>query len=89
LMNLDFQKTIIFGKITNLSTQGEYITFEAVKIKMIIFSGFSLNNYISGEQMIILKDYRGLVGVRYILAFCKTININSIIGFHTKMGETQ
>ena len=66
-----FQIGFIFGKITNLSSQGEYIQFEAVKTRLITFSPFRFNNYVSGEKFTISKNYKGLVGVRYIFALCK------------------
>jgi len=64
----------IFGKITNLSSQGEFIQFEAVKTRVIIFSPFSFNTYVSNEKLTVSKDYRGLIGVRHIFALCKILN---------------
>jgi nitrous oxidase accessory protein len=69
----EFVRAFIFGKITNLSTQGDYITFEAVKTRVITFSPFSFNTYLSGEQFIISKEYRGLVGGRYIFSLCEIL----------------
>jgi ABC-type transport system substrate-binding protein len=73
-------RAFIFGKIANLSTQGDYMTFEAVKTRMITFSPFSFNTYISGENFIILKnDFIGRVLIRphsyysYIIALCKIL----------------
>jgi len=59
---------IIIGKTTNLSTQGDYITFEAIKTRVITFFPFNFNTYISGEKITISKDYRGFVGLRNIFA---------------------
>lgn len=69
----EFQKAFIFGKITNLSSQGDYITFEAVKTRVITFSPFSFNSYVSGEVFVISKEYQGFAGVRYIFALCKIL----------------
>jgi parallel beta-helix repeat protein len=65
------QKAFIFGKLTNFSSQGDYITFEAVKTCVITIRPFSFHKYVSGEMCIISKDYLGLIGVRYIFALCK------------------
>jgi len=65
------QRAFIFGKITNLSSKGDYITFEAVKTRVITFSLFSFNTYVSGEKFAISKEYQGFIGVHYIFARCK------------------
>lgn len=69
----EFQKAFIFGKITNLSSQGDYISFEAVKTRVVIFSPFSFSIYVSGEKFTISKEYKGLIGIRYIFACCKML----------------
>jgi PKD repeat protein len=69
----EFQNAIIFGKITNLSGYEEYITFEAVKTRMITFAPPIFNTYMSGERFSILKDYQGFVGIRYIFTLCKVL----------------
>jgi len=67
----ELKNAFIFGKITNLSTQEDYITFEAVKARAVTFSPFNYKPYVSGEKFTISKDYRGLVGAWYIFALCK------------------
>ena len=64
---------IIFGTITNLTAQGDYIQFEAVKTRVITIYPLSFNTYLSGEKFSVTKDYKGLIGVRYIFAFCKML----------------
>lgn len=66
-----FLTTFIFGRITNLTTIEGVITFEAVNIRCITFLPFTFNHYISGEKIIILKDYFGLVRTRFIFALCE------------------
>jgi len=66
----EFETTLIFGRITNLNTEGDIITFEAVNIRCITFFPFSFNHYSSGETITISKDYMGLVGTRFIFALC-------------------
>jgi parallel beta-helix repeat protein len=69
----EFQIAFIFGKITNLSTQGDYITFEVVKTRVITFAPFSFITYASGEEFIILKEHLGFINIQYVLAFCKIL----------------
>ena len=66
-------RAFIFGKIANLSSQGEHMSFEAVKTRVVTFSPFSFNTYMSGEKFTISKDYQGFIGVRYIFARCKIL----------------
>jgi len=70
-------RAFIFGKITNLSSQGDYIQFEAVKTRVIIFSPFSFITYVSGEKFTIPNDYIGrmIISSRYmyIIALCKIL----------------
>jgi hypothetical protein len=64
--------TIIFGKIAGLATGDPYVTFNAVKVKCIQFSPFVFIPYNSNEQIIISKDYIGLITPNMVLAICKT-----------------
>jgi PKD repeat protein len=70
---LNFQKVFIFGKITNISTQGEYITFDAVRIGIAAFFPFNFTIYLSGENFTIAKEYRGFVGARFIFSLCNRL----------------
>ena len=71
---VEFVSTFMFGRITNLNTTGEHITFEAVNVRTITLSPFSFISYTSGELITILKDYTGLLGalfgVQFIFATC-------------------
>lgn len=66
----EFVSTFIFGRLDNLTTEGEIITFEALNIRCATFFPFTFNAYTSGELLTISKDYFGLVGARFIFAFC-------------------
>jgi len=65
--------SFIFGKITNLQTQGSYITFEAVKLRVITFAPFTANIYNYGETCEITDDYIGFLSVRYVFARCQFV----------------
>ncbi len=71
---VEFVSTFMFGRIINLNTTGEYITFNAVNVRVITLSPFSFIPYTSGELITILKDYTGLLGalfgVQFIFATC-------------------
>jgi len=73
LMKPDFQRAFIFGTITNLSSQGKCITFDAVETRVIIFFPPSVNTYSSSEKFIIFDKYFPFIGARYIFALCKIL----------------
>jgi len=66
----EFKTTFIIGKITNLNTEGDIITFEAVNIRCIQFFPFGLIPYTSGEPIIISEDYMGVLTPKFIFAVC-------------------
>ena len=65
-----FKTTFLIGKLDNLNTDGDTITFEAVNIRCIQFAPFGFIPYTSGEQITISKDYMGLLTPRFIFALC-------------------
>ena len=69
----EFQNAFIRGKITNLSSQGDYITFKAVKTRVRTFSPWSFNINKSGEKFIISKNKLGFIGPHYIFALCEIL----------------
>ncbi len=85
-----FIQHFIFGRITNLGTVGEYINFNAIKLRVIGFRPFSFSVFTHGEYITILKDYTGVIKPRFIFAMCKmsieterTINfLNNSFRFH-------
>jgi len=71
---VEFVSTFILGRIDNLTTGGDVITFEAVNIRCVTFLPFTYNGYTSGELITISKNPKGFVGalfgVQLIFAFC-------------------
>jgi len=65
-----FKTTFIFGKIDNLVTEEDIITFEAVNIRCIQFFPFGFIPYTSGELIIISEDYIGVLTPKFIFAVC-------------------
>lgn len=68
-----YRNIVIFGRITNVSEQGDDITFEAVKTRLVTFSPFNYTIYISGEKFTIFKAYEGFMLKRIMFAWCKLL----------------
>lgn len=66
----DLLHSFIFGRIDNYNTQGDFISFDAVKTRVVHIMPFSFNTYDSLEQLLISKYYWGFVGPGYIFALC-------------------
>lgn len=63
---------LVFGKITNLSSQGDIIQFEAVKTRVFTLKPLSFNTYQSGEKFSLnMGEYKGFIGLNYIFSLCK------------------
>ena len=63
----------MFGKIDNLNLgAGNFITFDAEKVRAIQFSPFSFNTYESGETFRISEDKIGLLLPGFIFGFFNT-----------------
>jgi PKD repeat protein len=67
-----FFKSIIFGRITNVNTDGMYITFNAINTNIIYFNPMYVVDFTHGEEFMISKNYVGFIGARVILAACDT-----------------
>jgi concanavalin A-like lectin/glucanase superfamily protein/uncharacterized protein DUF2341 len=61
----------LFGKITALNTAEDYITFDAVKLRVIHFMPFSFNTYISGEKVIVFGMPMGVLDINRAFGFFK------------------
>jgi len=66
----DFKTMFILGLIRNLTTEGDYITFEAVNIRCATFQPLEFNAYYSGEEIVVATKYFGFIGVMFIFALC-------------------
>jgi chitodextrinase len=74
--NPEFLTAVIIGKISNLSTRGDSITFKAVKIGVVTFSPLSFDIYGSGEEVSVSRDHVGFIGVQYIFTLCNILRSN-------------
>jgi hypothetical protein len=68
---LSLKTTIIFGRIANLDTNGNFIMFTAVHLRCIQFSPFAITLYQSNEPIIISEQYHGLITPNLALAVCQ------------------
>ena len=65
------KNTLIFGKIDNLDTGGNFIIFEAEKLRCIQFSPFQVLQFSSGERIRISEEYFGIVTLNFAFGFFK------------------
>lgn len=63
--------SLIYGRITNKKIDGNAISFEAVRTKVISFSPFAITIYDSHETITIARAHIGLIGGHFILASCR------------------
>jgi len=65
--------TFIFGKLTNLNTEGDFFTFEAEKIRCIQFLPFQFIQYSSGEKIQVLEEYLGILNTKFAFGIFKSV----------------
>jgi hypothetical protein len=66
---VDLKKSFLLGKITNLQTEGDFYTFDAVRLRCIQFSPFAVEKYVSGEKIYVSKQKIGLLETGFALGF--------------------
>jgi cyclophilin family peptidyl-prolyl cis-trans isomerase len=84
------KKTLLVGRIQNMSTDGQYSTVEAVNLRIIFFKPFQMFHYTTGETITVSNQYTGLLlKNRYLMGrftVILPINTNSIAVMNTTMG---
>lgn len=66
----ELKKVYIFGRYTNLTEEGGYITIEAVNLRLIFFNLFQWIHYINGEKVTFVKDTaKVIIFPRFIIGF--------------------
>jgi hypothetical protein len=68
-----YKKAIIFGRIDNLTTVSDKISFKAINTRIITFAPFSWIPYSNEEIITIAKGYSGFIGYRYVFALCRML----------------
>jgi len=64
----ELKKAFLFGRYTNLSAEGGYITIEAVNIRMVLFKPFQFLHQIAGEKITFSgSNVKALILPRFII----------------------
>jgi hypothetical protein len=63
--------SFLVGRITNLTTQGDVISFHAVHLKMMTFAPLTVSTYTGGETITVEGTKAGVITVNYICGFFK------------------
>jgi len=66
---LILKSAVLIGRIEQLNTQGTFITFNAVKLRVITFSPFSINTYTQGETITIAPEKLGILNTNFAFGF--------------------
>jgi hypothetical protein len=64
--------SILFGEIIDLSESGDYIVFNAKEIRIMSFSPFNFNTYLSQEKIVIKKPFRGIIAVGFVISISES-----------------
>lgn len=64
--------SLLFGEIIDLSESGDYIVFNAKEIRIMSFSPFNFNTYLSREKIVIKKPYRGIIAVGFVISISES-----------------
>lgn len=62
---IDPHMVFIFGRIENLNTEGDFTTFDAVKLRYLQFSPFSFDTYSSGETVTTVGSKIGILTTNF------------------------
>lgn len=58
-------KSMLFGRIENLNTNGDITTFDAVNLRVLGFSPFSFNKYTAGEEVAVVGTKLGILSTGF------------------------
>jgi hypothetical protein len=62
---LELKPTFLFGRITNLTDHGNFVTFSGVKLHCLQMSPFSYNTYQSGETLAVSSQKIGILNTNF------------------------
>jgi len=69
IVKLESIKVFLFGRIENFTIVGDIFIFNAVRLRVIQFSPFSFNTYVSGEKIALLEPRLKIVTNRFVFGF--------------------
>ena len=84
------KRTLLFGRVQNLTIEGNYSTVEPVNLQIMFFKPFQLFRYTTGEPITFLTQNHGIIRTNSFLIGSFTvllpINNNSLAVMNTTMG---
>jgi hypothetical protein len=70
----ELKNAFLFGRYTNMTTEGDYSTVEAVNLRMILFRPLQYFHYIAGEKITFLKNNsKALITPRFIIGMVDAV----------------
>jgi hypothetical protein len=69
ILKMESIKVLLFGRIENLTTVGDFFIFNAVRLRFIQFSPFSFNTYTSGEKVAVFEPKLKIVTNSFMFGF--------------------
>lgn len=57
----EIKKAFLFGRFTNMYTDGDFFTIETINLRMILFNPFQFSHYVNGQNIMFLKEYKGII----------------------------
>jgi hypothetical protein len=91
------KKAFLFGRYTNMSTESNYISLDAVNLRLILFKPFQFLHYVDGQKIIFLKNNskvltapRFIIGIVDVMIFVETITdgTEDVCSINYLTGET-
>lgn len=73
-VNTSFKKTFIVGRFTNMSTDGDLITIQAVNLRMVQLKPFEYQHVHSHELIAFSNQYKGLLTKRLIIGMFNVVS---------------
>jgi len=70
IKHLELHNLVIIGKTANVITENNTISFQSANLILFSFSPFSLEQYHSGQTIVISKKYLGFLGATWVFILC-------------------
>ena len=84
------KRAFLYGRFQNVTVDGDYVTVEAVNLRIIFFGPFQFFHYTAGETITFSNQDKGIIIADFFLIgsfnVVLPINTNSIAVFDTTMG---
>ena len=83
------KKTLLFGRVQNLTVEGNYTTVEPVNLRILFFKPFQLFHYTTGEPLTFATQDHGIQTDSFLMGSFTVvlpINTNSLAVMNTTLG---